>query len=114
MKKFVAKAGYVHSLGSQQKIQLQQRARKFLNQATLSELPSVISALSAYTRGRQDRYFITVDGLDEHWVDEDIKFQILQAMFESLKNLKKLRNFQVVVALRNDLYVRMVRETPSA
>lgn len=74
----------------------------------------MISALSDYTRGRQDKYFITVDGLDEHWVDEDIKFQLLQAMFESLKSLKKLRNFQVVVALRNDLYVRMVRETPSA
>lgn len=114
IKKFVAKAGFVHSLGSQQKIQLQQRARKFLNQATLSELPSVISALSDYTRGRQDRYYVTVDGLDEHWVDEDIKFQLIQAMFESLKNLKKLRNFQVVVSLRNDLYVRMVRETPSA
>lgn len=114
LKKFVAKAGYVHTLGSQQKIQLQQRARKFLNQATLSEIPAVISALSDYTRGRQDKYFITVDGLDEHWVDEDIKFQLIQAMFESLKNLKKLRNFQVVVSLRNDLYVRMVRETPSA
>nr|WP_323777065.1 hypothetical protein [Amylibacter sp.] len=114
LKKFVAKAGYVHTLGSQQKIQLQQRARKFLSQATLSELPSVISALSDYTRGRQDKYYITVDGLDEHWVDEDIKFELIQSMFESLKSLKKLRNFQVVVALRNDLYVRMIRETPSA
>ncbi|MGB3246795.1 MAG: hypothetical protein WBB25_19840 [Sulfitobacter sp.] len=114
LKKFVAKAGFVHTLGSQQKVQLQQRARKFLNQATLSELPSVISALSDYTRGRQDKYFVTVDGLDEHWVDEDIKFQLIQAMFESLKGLKKLRNFQVVVSLRNDLYVRMVQETPSA
>lgn len=114
LKKFVAKAGYVHTLGSQQKIQLQQRARKFLSQATLSELPAVITALSDYTRGRQDKYYITVDGLDEHWVDEDIKFELIQAMFESLKSLKKLRNFQVVVALRNDLYVRMIRETLSA
>jgi hypothetical protein len=80
----------------------------------LSELPSVITALSDYTRGRQDKYFITVDGLDEHWVDEDIKFELIQAMFESLKNLKKLRNFQVVVALRSDLYVRMILETQSA
>lgn len=114
VKKFLAKAGYVHSLGSQQKIQLQQRATQFLNKATLSELPEVINALSEYTRDRQDKYYITVDGLDEHWVDETIKFQLLQAMFESLKSLKKLRNFQVIVALRNDLYVRMVRETPSS
>lgn len=113
-KKFTVKAGYVHNLGAQQKVQLQQRAKQFLNRATLYELPEVISALSEYTRGRQDKYYITVDGLDEHWVDETIKFQLLQAMFESLKGLKKLRNFQVVVALRNDLYVRMSRETPSS
>ena len=114
LKKFTTRAGYLHNLGSQQRIQLKQRATQFLNKTTLSEIPEVISALSEYTRDRQDRYYITVDGLDEHWVDEKIKFHLLQAMFESLKNLKKLRNFQVVVALRNDLYVRMVRETPAS
>jgi hypothetical protein len=114
VKKFSAKAGYVHGLGSQQKVQLQQRAKKFLNDMTLSELPHVISALSEYTQGRQDKYFITVDGLDEHWVDEGVKFQLLQALFECLKGLKKLRNFQVVVALRNDLYFRMINETPTS
>lgn len=114
LKKFTGKAGYLHTLGSQQRIQLQQRAKKFLNDVTLSELPAVISALSDYTRNRQDKYYITLDGLDEHWVDEDIKFQLLQALFECLKGLKKLRNFQVAVALRNDLYIRMVRETPSS
>jgi hypothetical protein len=93
---------------------LQQRAKKFLNDMTLSELPQVISALGEYTHGRQDKYYITVDGLDEHWVDEDIKFQLLQALFECLKGLKKLRNFQVIVALRNDLYIRMVNETPAS
>ncbi|THD71371.1 hypothetical protein E7681_17835 [Thalassobius vesicularis] len=114
MKKFVGKAGYLHSLGSQQKVQLQQRAKKFLNDITISELPTVISALSDYTRDRQDKFYITVDGLDEHWVDDDIKFQLLQSLFECLKSLKKLRNFQVAVALRNDLYIRMVQETPSS
>lgn len=114
IKKFTAKAGYLHNLGSQQKTQLKQRAKKFLNDATLYEIPSVIAALSDYTRGREDKFYITVDGLDEHWVDHDIKFQLLQALFESLKSLKKLRNFQVVVALRNDLYHRMVQETPSS
>lgn len=114
LKKFTGKAGYLHGLGTQQKVQLQQRAKKFLNEVTLSELPAVISALSDYTRGRQDNYYITVDGLDEHWVDEGIKFQLLQALFECLKSLKKLRNFQVAVALRNDLYIRMVHDTPSS
>jgi hypothetical protein len=114
LKKFTAKAGYVHTLGAQQKVQLQQRAKQFISDTLLSDIPAAISALSEYTRGRQDKFYITVDGLDEHWVDEDIKFQLLQAMFEALKGLKKLRNFQVAVALRNDLYIKMLRQTPSS
>ncbi|WP_126977843.1 P-loop ATPase, Sll1717 family [Frigidibacter oleivorans] len=114
VRKFSAKAGYVHTLGSQQKVQLQQRAKQFINRSSLSEIPAVTDALAEYTRGRQDRFYITVDGLDEHWVDDNIKFQLLQAMFEALKALKSLRNFQVVVALRNDLYIKMIRETPAS
>ena len=113
-KKFVGKAGYLHNLGSQQKVQLQQRARKFVSDNVIGELPSVVSALRDYTARRQDQYYILVDGLDEHWVDAKIKFQLLQALFESLRALRKVRNFQVVGALRNDLYHRMVDETPSS
>jgi len=110
--KFNARAGYARGLSAEKKVQLQQRAKKFVDGNTIAELGHVISALSEYTKGRGDKYFILIDRLDEAWVDESIKYQLIQSLFEALKGLQKLRNLKVVVALRNDVYERMIREAP--
>lgn len=114
VKKFVAKAGYVHNLGAQQKIHLKQRATQFVENNIVDGLPGVIIALSDYTRNRNDKYYLLIDGLDENWVDDRIRFQMIQALFETSKGLRKLRNFQLAIALRNDLYVRMVDEAKAS
>lgn len=109
--KFQMRAGYTRSLSLEKRVQLQQRAKKFLNPEMLSELAQMISTLSEYTRDRHDKYFILIDKLDENWVEDNIKFQLIAALFESLKGFQKLRNFKVVVALRNDIYERMKGES---
>ncbi|SFQ06844.1 hypothetical protein SAMN04488047_1311 [Tranquillimonas alkanivorans] len=114
VQKFHARAGYARGLSSEKKVQLQQRARKFVDGKMIAELGQVISILSEYTRQRQDKYFIIIDQLDEPWVDDSVKYQLIQALFEGVKGLQKLRNFKVVVALRNDVYERMVREAPTS
>ena len=77
--KFSSHAGYTKHMKNEKKIQLQQRAKKFVDAGTMAELSHVITALSDYTQGRNDRYFLLIDKLDEHWVDDGIK--------ERLKNL---------------------------
>ncbi|MGJ8610696.1 MAG: P-loop ATPase, Sll1717 family [Octadecabacter sp.] len=109
--KFKLKAGYARSLSGEKRVQLQQRAKKFVNQTSITELSSVISGLAEYTKGRQDRYFMTIDGLDENWVDNSIKYQLIQALFESLRGLRKLRNFKAIVALRSDLFHKMIGDS---
>lgn len=112
VEKFTARAGYARGLSAEKRVQLQQRAKKFVNGNTIAELGHVISALSEYTKGRADNYYILIDRLDEAWVDESIKYQLIQSLFEALKGLQKLRNLKVIVALRNDVYERMIREAP--
>ena len=112
IEKFTAKAGYARGLSAEKKTQLQQRAKKFIDGNTIAELGQVIAGLSEYTKGRADKYFILIDRLDEAWVDESIKYQLIQSLFEALKGLQKLRNLKVIVALRNDVYERMIHEAP--
>ncbi len=112
VEKYTARAGYARSLSAEKKTQLQQRAKKFVDGNTIAELGHVIAALAEYTKGRADNYFILIDRLDEAWVDESIKYQLIQSLFEALKGLQKLRNLKVVVALRNDVYERMIQEAP--
>lgn len=110
VEKFQARAGYSRTLSSERKIQLQQRAKKFVNPEALSKQSQIISALSEYTRGRQDKFYILIDKIDEHWIDDSLKFQMISSLFEALKGFQKLRNFKVIVALRNDIYERMKAE----
>ncbi|AML52746.1 P-loop ATPase, Sll1717 family [Falsihalocynthiibacter arcticus] len=112
VEKFTLRAGYARGLSGEKKVQLQQRAKKFVDGNTIAELGHVIGALAEYTKGRADEYFILIDRLDEAWVDESIKYQLIQSLFEALKGLQKLRNLKVIVALRNDVYERMIREAP--
>ena len=74
----------------------------------------MITALADFTRTRTDSYFLLIDKLDEPWVDESVKFQLIHALFEAIKYFKRLTNFKVVVALRNDLYERMVLESTAS
>lgn len=106
------RAGYARSLSSEKKTQIQQRAKRFVNSETLSELGQVISTLGEYTNDRDEKYFILIDRFDDHWIDESLKFKMVAALFEVLKGFQKLRNFKVVVALRNDIYERMKLESP--
>lgn len=114
VEKFNAHAGYAKHLKTEKKTQLQQRAKKFIDTGTIAELGHVISTLADYMRARQDKYYLLVDKLDEHWVDENIKFHLIHSLFDALQSLRKLKNFKVIVALRSDIYERMIRETPTS
>lgn len=114
LEKFNSRAGYSRGLSKDRKIQLQQRAKKFVDPQLVAELGHVVTALSEYTRVTQENYFILIDRLDENWVEESLKYELIQALFEALKSLQKLRNFKVVAALRNDVFERMVRESDTS
>jgi Cdc6-like AAA superfamily ATPase len=114
VEKFNARAGYTKTLGSEKKIQLQQRAKRFVNNETITELSHVINALADYPGKKVDRVFLVIDGLDEPWVDESIKFKLIHALFEAVKYLRRLPHFKVVVALRNDLYEKMAQASTAS
>jgi Cdc6-like AAA superfamily ATPase len=114
VEKFVAKAGYSRSLSAEKKVQLQQRAKRYVNSETITELSHVIEALADFTKARGDKFFLLIDKLDEPWVDEGIKFKLIHALFEAIKYMKRLTNFKVVVALRNDLYERMISNSTAS
>ena len=107
-----ARAGYSRGLSEEKKAQFQERAKKFVNPSLLTELSKVISGLSEYLDSRQDSYYILIDGLDEHWIDSEIKNTIIHSLFEACKGLRKIRKLKVIVSVRNDVYEKMNIEYP--
>ena len=114
VKSFTAKAGYTRSLCRERKTQLQQRAKRFINPQLVSELSQVIDALNRYTENKSSQYYLLIDKLDENWIEDSLKYRLIHSLFDALKSLRSLRQSKVVVALRHDIYEKMILEAPSS
>jgi predicted nuclease with TOPRIM domain len=113
VEKFSARAGYIRSLSSEKKSQLQRVARRFASPELLSDLSKVIDTLAEHVT-RNEPNFVLIDQLDENWIDPSIKYPLIRALIESLKSLRRVSDLKTVVALRSDLLEKVILETKNA
>ena len=114
-KKFKAKAGWQRSLGTEVKTQLEQQARKLVDSGLLQELSKIIDLLSDFEIKKNPTiYYILIDKLDENWAGLKIKYTLIQELVEALKSLRRIEDLKVVVALRSDLFEKVIKETKGA
>ncbi|RWC26984.1 MAG: DNA repair ATPase [Mesorhizobium sp.] len=106
--KFASKAGYGANLSNQNKSEYIARVRKIMNSEQLQDLSRVISLLAERTDN--DNYYILVDHLDERWIDDSLKYRMINSLVEALTKFRTIRNLKVIVALRSDVIERSIQE----
>lgn len=112
IEKFKAGGQYEKRLSNDKKSEFIYRVRKIINPEQLAELGGVIEILKELSNDDgMHEYFILIDKLDENWVEVSIRFKMIRALIESLKNFRKIRNLKILVALRSDVLERVVQET---
>ncbi|HUE80024.1 MAG TPA: DNA repair ATPase [Sphingomicrobium sp.] len=109
--KFKAGGQYEKRLSTEKKSELVARSRKIINADQLSELHGIIDMLSVSDGDQMKSFYLMIDRLDERWVDETVRFKLIKALIESLKNFRKIQNLKILVALRLDVFERVVQET---
>lgn len=105
-----------HRDNTQIKKELQQKALpKIVNDGHLSELNETTKILSNHVfKNEEVPYFVLIDSLDDDWADDKIKYKLIKALIECVKNLRGFANLKVILALRIDLLERVFRETTRA
>lgn len=112
IKKFIAKTNYSKQLGSEKKIELISRVKKIINSEQLHDLHKVIDLLSENSdKSSQKKYFILIDKLDDNWIDVEIRFKMIRALIQSLSRFRKISNLKILIAMREDVYERVLQET---
>jgi len=112
IEKFKGRAGYARSLSDEKRSALVSRAKKIINSELLSELSKVMELLAKYeadNRHKKD-YFILVDRIDEKWVDDSIRFQLIRALIECLRSFRKIRDLKIIVSMRSDVLERVIQD----
>ena len=103
-------------LTDEEKAEVIQRGQSVVNQVQMKTLSDIMDLLEKdILDDRQKKYFITIDRLDENWVNEDLRYRLIRALLDTVRDFNsKIQNVKIIVAIREDLLDRVFRYTRSA
>ncbi len=110
IEKFKAGGQYDKRISRERKSEIITRTRKIISSEQLSELHGVIDILAEQDEN-YSTFYLTIDKLDERWVDDGVRFRMIKGLMESLKTFRKINDLKILVALRTDVLERVVQET---
>jgi hypothetical protein len=91
------------------------RAQEVVNAVQIQKLSQVIDILASDVfDDPQQHFFVLIDRLDETWVPDPLRYRLIRALIETVKDLQKIKNAKIVIAIRRDLLQRVFRETRDA
>jgi len=102
-------------INEEQKREVIEKGQNVVNSIQMSELSRVISFLKEDVfDDDQSKFYITIDRLDENWIDEDNRYLLLRSLIETIRDFKKVTNVKIIIVLRTDLLNRTLRKTRDA
>ncbi len=100
---------------STQRDEILHRAQRVVDSIQLAELSEVIQILHEdLLNAPQPRCYIVIDRLDENWVDDKIRYRLIRALIETIRDFSRIKSAKIIIALRRDLIDRVVRLTRDA
>lgn len=107
------KAGTGYSVEDRQEIV--HRAQEVVNSVQIAKLTRIIDALATDVfDDPKERFYVVVDRLDEDWVSDALRYRLIRALIETIKDLLVIRHAKIIVAIRRDLVDRVFRRTRDA
>ena len=104
--------GAAKKLSEEQKAELTHDAQDVVNSVQIKQLSDVMKLIGkVLLDDPQQRYYITIDGLDENWVEDALRFRLIRALIETSVEFTRINSIKVIVSIRSDLLDRVYRET---
>lgn len=94
------------------KTEITDQATKVVNTIQIKKLSTIMDILAEdILTDDQKPYFIVIDRLDEDWVDDGIRYKLIRALLETIRDFRKVRNVKIIISMRTDLLERVYRNT---
>ena len=99
-------------LTEEQRLDITQRAKSVIDSVQVNELTNLISLLSEdIFRDPQQKYYIIIDGLDEDWADDVVRYRLIKALIDAIRKFFSVRNVKIIISLRTDLLAKVISAT---
>jgi len=96
-------------ISEEQKGNIIERAQKVVNEVQIRQLSDIMSLLDGLLDDPQKPYYLLIDRLDEGWIEDRLRYRLIRALFETVRDFRKIRHAKIVVAIREDLLDRVFR-----
>lgn len=110
IERYKAGGQYDKRISKEKKSEIVMRTRKIISSEQLSELHGVIDMLAMQDDNHRT-FYLTIDKLDERWVDDGVRFRMIKGLMEALRTFRRIKDLKILVALRADIIERVVQET---
>lgn len=102
------------NVATEQKEEIVNRAQQVVNKVQIRQLSLILELLDKILDDPQKQHFVTIDRLDEKWVDDQFRYRLVRALIETVRDFRKVKNAKIIVAIRLDLIERVFRLTRDA
>ena len=102
------------SMSEQVKLELRQLGQQVVSNAQVNDLTKLIEMLDQVLNTSVHEYYVLIDGLDENWVEENLRYRLIMALLQTAKDFIKVRRAKIIIALRRDLLERVFKITRDA
>lgn len=110
-----AEIGQTVAQSDEERREIVHRLQEVVNATQIQKLSRVIDVLADEVFGdTHQRYYVTIDKLDEPWVEDQVRYRLIRALIETARELRKIESAKIVIALRRDLIERVFRDTRDA
>ena len=57
----------------------------------------------------QKPYYLVIDRLDENWIEDRLRYLLIRALIETVRDFERVRHVKIIIALRYDLLDRVLK-----
>lgn len=88
-------------------VKVKQLGQSIVNDLQMKEVTGLLDMLNDFIELHQSRYYIVLDELDEKWVGNEIRYNLIKSLIETAKELNRLSSIKPIIVLRHDLLGRV-------
>lgn len=99
----------ISKLSEEQKIDVINKAQGVVSSAQVQDLARVTELLDSVLSDRQKHFYILVDGLDDNWVEDSLRYRLIMALLVTSREITRVKNVKIAIAMRRDLLDRVFK-----
>jgi hypothetical protein len=102
--------GSTKTMTDEQILEIRHRGQEVINQVKIRDLNEMFDLLkSEVFDDSKKKYFVVVDRLDDDWADETLRYQLIRALIETIRDFRNISQVKIIICIRSDLLERVYR-----